>query len=397
MGEFLGLAAPPGRDVGDEQLLAAQRFANLGNEGEERPRLQDADAERVDHGDAAPADRLDQAGRADLRPLVELQRIGPRRVQPPPEHADRPQSLDGADHQGAVDHRQVLALQQKEAQVSGDIGLLVVGLIEWTGGENGDAALVVGAQSLQRIEEGAEEASKPMDVGLPVKVRKDAAGGDAIFEREGSAGGCLRAVAQHPPAAIRAAADFEGQEMQEMARARLYPNQRPQPLRIGGDQRSRQMSVADQAVVAVNVGHDRFQKIGALDHPRREVLPLVLGDHHRHMAEGPVALGHHTLAVLTVVDAGVAQILIAAGETRRDLLGRHPRQVVGQPRPYRAHDAGPVHQLIRNVGERTIAGSKARRDWLGGFADGHRGSQTPIGLRRSRVMGNSPCGVSGCS
>ena len=50
--------------------------ADARQEGEQRARLEDAGAQRVDHRQLAAPDRVDQAGRAEPRLLVELQRIG---------------------------------------------------------------------------------------------------------------------------------------------------------------------------------------------------------------------------------------------------------------------------------------------------------------------------------
>ena len=54
---------------------------------------------------------------------------------------------------------------------------------------------------------------------LGIDVGERARGGDAVLERKAGAGRRLRAVAQHPPAAVRAAAELEGAEVQEMAAA----------------------------------------------------------------------------------------------------------------------------------------------------------------------------------
>ena len=51
------LAAPPGGDIGQRQVLAIQLPGDAGQEGEQRARLQDAGADRVDdRGGAAPDD-----------------------------------------------------------------------------------------------------------------------------------------------------------------------------------------------------------------------------------------------------------------------------------------------------------------------------------------------------
>ena len=96
---LLRLAAPPRGDVGQQQFLAAQRTAKLRQEGEEGAGLENAGAERIDQRHRAVAQRLGEAGRADLRLRVELERIGENGVHAPPQHADRLQAGDRAHHQ----------------------------------------------------------------------------------------------------------------------------------------------------------------------------------------------------------------------------------------------------------------------------------------------------------
>ncbi len=73
-------------------------------------------------------------------------------------------------------------------------------------------------QALQRVAEGAEEAGEAMDVDLGVEVGEDPGGRDAVLQREAGARGRLRAVAEHPPGAVGAAADLEGDEVQDSGR-----------------------------------------------------------------------------------------------------------------------------------------------------------------------------------
>ena len=104
---------------------------------------------------------------------------------------------------------------------------------------------------------------------------KRARGGDAVFQREAGAGRRLRAVAEHPPVAVRAAAELEGAEMQEMAAGRLA--RRPAAADIPGCEAisaGRQEPFGDQPVVAVDVGDDRFEQLGALDQAGGDRLPI---------------------------------------------------------------------------------------------------------------------------
>ena len=147
--------------------------------------------------------------------------------------------------------------QQHEAEVAGDVGVLEVGVVE-RARASGSPTRASGSseQALQRVAEGAEEAGEAVDVRLGVEVGEDARGGDPVLQREAGAGGGLGAVAEHPPGAVGAAADLEGEEVQVVAAARRDADQRPQPLAAAGDQARGQVALGDEAVRAVEVGDD---------------------------------------------------------------------------------------------------------------------------------------------
>ena len=159
----LRLAAPPGGDVGQQQLLAAAaRAQSSRQEGEQGAGFEDARAERIDHRDRAVAQRLDHARRADLRLRVELERIGEGGIQAAPQHADRLQAGDGAHHHLPSDDGEVLALEQHEAEIAGDIGVLEIGLVELAGRQDGDAARSARAPC-RAARRGSRGRSRPAD------------------------------------------------------------------------------------------------------------------------------------------------------------------------------------------------------------------------------------------
>ena len=82
-------------------------------------------------------------GRAEARAGVELERIGEGGVEAAPEHADRPEAGDGAHHHPAVLDGEVLALEQHEAEIAGDVGVLEIGVVERAGRQDGDARVAV--------------------------------------------------------------------------------------------------------------------------------------------------------------------------------------------------------------------------------------------------------------
>ena len=197
-----------------------------------------------------------------------------------------------------------------------------------------------------------------MHVHFAVDVGQRARGGDAVLQRKAGARRRLRAVAQHPPFAVRAAAELEGAEMQEMPARRLHADHRPQKFRAGGDQARRQQPVGDQAVFPIDVGDDRLEQLGALDQAGGDRLPFALVDQQRHMRQRPGALGGAGLVVDAVVDAGIAQILVGAGEAARQLLGAQRIERVDERLPDRAQCAAGVDHLVGDAVERAVVGGQ---------------------------------------
>ncbi len=87
---------------------------------------------------------------------------------------------------------------------------------------------------------------------------------EAILERVAGARRRLRAIADHPPAAVRRAREVGGVEVQEAALRRLDAVARPQEARVREHQLRRQQPVAQQVLRTVEVGEDEVQELRAL-------------------------------------------------------------------------------------------------------------------------------------
>ena len=126
--------------------------------------------------------------------------------------------------------------------------------VQRAGGEDGDAGRCVGETQRRRGDRGRSRASR-WTFWRRWRSGKRAAGGDAVLQRKAGAGWRLGAVAEHPPAAVRTAAEFEGDEMQEAAAAAAATptigrrNSGLTATSCGGT-----VALGDQPVVAVDVG-----------------------------------------------------------------------------------------------------------------------------------------------
>ena len=125
-------------------------------------------------------------------------------------------------------------------------------------------------------------------------------------------------------------------------------------ISVGG-----QVALAHQAVLAVEVGDDRLQQVGALDQARGDRWPLALVDQHGDVAQRPGALGLTSVAVLAEEHAGIAQVLVAAGEARACEFLRRQRAKwsMNGRQTGRTLPCG-VEQLVGDAGQGPVAGEQ---------------------------------------
>src|SRR5262249_53936433 len=112
------------------------------------------------------------------------------------------------------------------------------------------------------------------------------------------------------------------------------------------DDLGRKMTVRNQTVLAVEIGDHLLQKLGALDEPGFKRPPLGFVDEHRHMAQRPGALGRTGCAVLAIKNAGVVELLVAAGEAARGGGAAESGQIAQERPPDWADASLCVEQLI---------------------------------------------------
>ena len=121
------VAEPPGRDVGNGELGAEQHRRQRRQEGQHRARFHQSGPQRVGDDHLAVAHRLHQAGDAQARTRIELQRIAEIGIEPAQQHLGPLQAGDRADEDAIVARGQILALDQQQAEIAREIGVLEVG------------------------------------------------------------------------------------------------------------------------------------------------------------------------------------------------------------------------------------------------------------------------------
>ncbi len=258
------LAAPPGRDVRHLQILAEQAPRQTGQEAEQRARLQHARARHVGDDDAILPDDVDQAGHAKLRGSVKLQRIEKIGIDPAQQHVEPLQPGDGADVNAVAADREVVALDQQEAEIARQRRVLKIGLAEIAGRQQPDARFVAVGAGAQTVAERLEERRDALDIHRLVQRGKGARQHQAVFQRIARARRRLRPVAEHPPAAVGTAANIGGVQIEIAAAGRLDPAHRAQIFGTACDRGRRHRAVGNQAALAIEIAEHHLEQLRAL-------------------------------------------------------------------------------------------------------------------------------------
>ena len=139
-------------------------FGDARHEAHQRARLDEARARHVRHHGVAVAHRRNEARHAEARCAVQFERIDEIGIDAPPDHVGALQARDGAHMGEPVMHDEIVALDQQEAEIARQIGLLEIGLAVRTGRQQADARLRAFGGVGQRGAESAEERREALDV-----------------------------------------------------------------------------------------------------------------------------------------------------------------------------------------------------------------------------------------
>ena len=155
--------------------------------------------------------------------------------------------------------------------------------------------------------------------------------------------------------------DVNGIESQVHATRRRNANERPQELRIAGDDGGGHPALTHEPRRAVGIRQHRLQQFGALGQSGLEHLPFRRVDQEGDVAQRPGPLGPGGFLIDAIEHAGVVHMAIGGGETCAELLRPQRREHRQQRLPMGPHAAVAVHHLVENARQRSIA-RQQRRD-----------------------------------
>ena len=332
-------AAPPALRATEGELLAEQRPGELPEERGQRRVLEEATPERVEYRHSSSPNGFDKAGNPEEGVRPELDRVAPLVVDPSQDHVDRVEARQRPQPDPVVLDEQVAALDERDAEVRGQVRMLEVRLARRAGGQDDRPGLVdpVGGGPGHPGADGAEEAGQPFDPGGPVQRRQDPGEGGAVDQRIAEPGWGLGPVADRTEPAGAVAYDVDCGE-EEPGNPRAVPTGAgPQECRVAEHQLCWEESLRHEPPVSVEVCGDEVEEGHALGHRLLEPAPLGLIEHEGNRIERPRSTPADPIPTDVVGGAFVAEQageFVTAGEQPR----RPKRcQLVGNLAPVLPH------------------------------------------------------------
>ncbi len=214
--------------------------------------------------------------------------------------------------------------------------------------------IVLAVEAGQLVLQGLEERRVAADPQAAIDFRNPVRKREPVLQRVAGARRRLGAVAQHPPAAIRAARDIDGVKAQMRAAWRRHVGERPHEIGAAGDEGGRQSRRPDQLGRPVDIGEDRLDEVRPLDQRGLQPLPFAGFDDQRNMGQRPGPIDAVLVLVDPIEDAGFAQVAVAGGEPARQFLAPEPGEAGEKLDPMPAHRAVIVHHLVIDARQRTV-------------------------------------------
>ena len=153
-------------------------------------------------------------GHAERGIAAQLERIAEVVVEAAKDGVHAAQSAERLEVHRVAAHGEIVAFDQRHAELAREVGVLEIGFVVGAGREDdGERRLVargVEHAFAQRAEESAHAAHRHVGNGLGVHLLEDL----AILERVARARWRLRAIREQPPAAVRRARQVRGVEVQ---------------------------------------------------------------------------------------------------------------------------------------------------------------------------------------
>ena len=260
--------------------------------------------DRLVVGDAGP-DRVDdrhrpgpvgahQPGHAEQRVGPELERVHEVVVDPPVDRVDALQAVGGADVAGGVADHEVGRLDQLDAHLPRQEGVLEVGGVERARRPHDDrrVLLALGRRDLaQRVGQQRRVVVDRPHAVVAEQPRQEPQHRDPVLEHVGDAARRADVVLEHLPGAVGVAHEVAAGDVAVDAARRADAVRLAGERGAGDDQLPRHDAVVDDLAPVVDVVDEAVQRADPLGQAALDRRPLRRRDHPRHevQRERPVA------------------------------------------------------------------------------------------------------------
>ena len=365
------LAAPPTGQRWQRQFLAQQVAGDRRQKSQQGGRLEKAGTRRIGDEDVARADRLQQAGHAQVRVGPQLERVQEFVVQPLEDAVHRLQAVQRLEVQALVAHREIAAFHQGQAQVAGQVGVLEIGLVVRARGEQHDARLALaGAHAAQSLDQGPVGGGQPLHLEVAEGLGEEARDDQPVFQQVAQARRGLRALRQHPPGAGRVARQVEGGDVQMRSARGPHAVQGAQVAGVALHEGRRQQVLGQQLLRPVHVRHDAIEQLDPLQHAGFDLAPAARRDDQRKQIQRPRPLRAAGIGVHVVADAVVAHLALQIDGAAIQVVEAVPSEVLEEAGP------GPQRQAMQGSARGAVPTSRGRRR--------HRATQFVVMTGRGR-------------
>ena len=372
--ERAGRTQPARPGLRQQQALAQQLLRQCRQVGDQAGALDGAAAQRIQNRDMAAPGRRDQAGDTQARIALQPQRIAEIFVQPAQDAVDRLQPAERLQIDPVVAHGQVLAGDQLIAQIARQIGMLEIGFVIGTGGQQYDPGLAArparpGGRGCggagERLAQRPEKTRHALDRLGAERVRQAARQHHTVFQRVAGTGRRLGPVVEHDPAAVGHAAQIEGGQMQLHPVRRLNAMTGPEEARIGEQQRRRQGAVLQDFLRPVEIGQQPVEQAGTLGQAGLDLAPFRRRHDRGQGIERPGPGQALRIAIDIIGDAVLADHPFRELPTRLDRRRRGEVGCFQQCRPGRPRRPAGAAHLVVGTGRNLVSGQETRAHGLG--------------------------------
>ena len=361
------LAQPPGRDRRQSQRLAEQLLAELGQVAQQGAGLEHTGTQRIRQQHGAATRAVGQARDTERRIGAQFQRIAVVVVLTAQHRVDALQAFDGLHPDTAVAHRQIAALDQREAQVAGQQRMLEIRLVvgarrqqhdQRTGALRCTIDHVLRRPAQQRLAQRIEERRQVLHMQFAEHLREDARDDQPVLQRVAGSRRRLGAIGDDPPVAVGRARQIGRVVEQVHAARRVDALHLMQVAAVAEDDRRRDRAGSQQVLRAVDVAQHAVQQVGALRDAGGDLFPFGGREQQRQGVDLPGTVSAFRVGVDVVGDPVLADLAFHQRQRLADLESLAGRQRAQERIPVRARQAGGRQQFVVTALDRGVSGKQ---------------------------------------